>query len=1056
MSLRAGTKLGPYEIVAPLGAGGMGEVYRAHDSRLGRDVAIKVLPASRSGDQAALERFEREARAASALNHPNIVTIYDVGRAKGELGDVSYIAMELVEGTSLRQSISTGPLEIDLLAEVALQTAQALAAAHSKGIVHRDLKPENIMLTQSSGTQRGLVKILDFGLAKLDSALSQSESQSSDLTSPLMTAEGVIMGSMGYMSPEQASGQPTDFRADQFAFGAILYELATGRRAFQGPTAVETLAAIIRQEPETISQLKPEIPLPLQWAIKRCLSKKPADRYASTQDLVADLAVVRENLGAKAAVGSAERIHHLPMQRTSLVGRDRELAAVKELLLRQDVRLVVLSGPGGTGKTRLSVQVAEDVAQEFPGGVYFVSLALISDSDLVASTIAQALGTRETGGKSASEVLKERLQEVGRAPMLLILDNFEQVMSAAPLVAEMLETSPAVKILVTSRSLLRLYGEHEFSVPPLAVPGLDHLTDPATLAKSPAVALFVQRAAALKPGFALTEDNMRAVARICAHLDGLPLAIELAAARIKLLSPAAMLQRLETRLQWLTGGARDLPERQKTLRATLDWSYDLLDPAEQKLFRRMAVFVSGCTLEAAEAVSNVKNDLDADVLDAVSSLVDKSLLLQADQGGDEERFRMLETVREYALGRLAEAGEEKLTRRAHAAYCLILAEEGAAHLMSAERQAWLDRFDLDQENFRAALEWLTNTGNVKWGLRLGTALHLYWKDHASAAEGRSRLWALLNLPSAATDDREDAKTSKKKNAAKKLRAEALVAIAGSAMEQADFPFAQKVQEEALSIYREVGDPAGVAVVWNHLAVVFSNLGDFASARSAVMETIRIWQEAGDLASVAHATSNLGDLARAEGDYRAALSLHQESMAIFRRLGDRANMAWSLDHQGDVALEQGDSAKATSLYEQALEIFRDLGDKAGVARALTDLGNLACNEGAHDEALRLYAETLALFSELRETRDITRALEGIACACADAGNWERALRLAGAAVTLRQNLGTPMPPFAKAQMDRRLEAARKRLASSEAAKAWMEGARMSPQAAVDYALAKNPE
>jgi predicted ATPase len=1053
MSLRAGTKLGPYEILAPLGAGGMGEVYRAHDSRLGRDVAIKVLPATHSGDHTALDRFEREARAASALNHPNIVTIYDVGHAECEAGDISYIAMELVEGSSLRQALSSGPLEIELLVEVALQTAQALAAAHGKGIVHRDLKPENIMLGQSSGSSGSLVKVLDFGLAKLDSGIPASGTESADATSPLKTGSGMILGTTGYMSPEQASGRPVDFRSDLFSFGAILYELATGHRAFQGPTAVETLAAIIRNEPETISQLKPGIPLPLQWAIKRCLAKKPADRYASTLDLVSDLAIVRENLGAQAAEAAGVRVHNLPVQRTPLVGRNRELAGIKELLLRRDVRLVVLTGPGGTGKTRLAVQVAEDVAENFPGGVYFVPLALISDPNLVSVAIAQALGAREAGGKSAAEVLKERMHEESRLPMLLILDNFEQVMAVAPLVAELLEVSPNAKVLVTSRSLLRLYGEHEFGVPPLTVPDLGRLPGVETLAESPAIALFVQRAAALKPGFALTEDNMHAVAQICAHLDGLPLAIELAAARIKLLSPSAMLQRLQTRLQWLTGGARDLPERQKTLRATLDWSYELLQPAEQKLFRRMSVFVSGCTLEAAEAVSNAQNDLDADVLDAVASLVDKSLLVQVENGGNEERFRMLETVREYAWERLAEAGEEKLTRRAHAAYCLILAEEGATHLVSADRQVWLERFDLEQENFRAALEWLTRTRNVAWGLRLGTALHLYWKDHASAVEGRNCLWALLNLPVKLPNAEPPAQASARQVAAEKLRANALAALSSMALEQGDFPLARTVLEEALAIYRELDHLPGVVMALNHLAAVERNQNNYAPARSLVMETIRISQEAGDLVSVAHATSNLADLARAEGDYAAALSLHQECLSIYRRLGDRTGMAWSLDHQGDIALEQGDSAEARALYEQALAMFRELGEKAGIARALTDLGNLACNEGAYDKAQELYAETLSLVSELGETRDITRVLEGIACASVDAGNRERALRLAGAAAALRRDFGTPLPASAKAHLERSLEAARGGLTSGDAARAWMEGSRMTLQSAIEYALAE---
>ncbi len=1056
MSLSTGTKLGPYEILSPLGAGGMGEVYRARDTRLGRDIAIKVMREAAARNRETLARFEREARAASSLNHPNIITIYDVGQTDGVGESIAYIAMELVEGQSLREIISKGALDLEMLLEIATQTARALAAAHAKGLVHRDLKPENIMICGGEGSREGLVKILDFGLAKLDTALSGESFASAATTGPLVTEAGLILGTIGYMSPEQARGQAMDFRSDQFSLGVILYEAATGCRPFQRESLVETLASIIRDDPQPLAQLNPQIPLPLQWTIKRCLAKNPNDRFASTHDLASDLTIVRENLGTSEGEAPAAHPHNLPVQRTPLIGRDGELSALKQLVMRQDARLVVLTGPGGTGKTRLAVQAAEELVKHFPGGVYFVSLATVTDANQVAPTVGQALGLRETGSKPVVEELKEHLRGLHRGPTLLIFDNFEHVSGAAPFVAELLEATPFAKILVTSRSSLRIYGEHEFSVPPLSIPDLERLPGLETLAQNPAVSLFVQRASALKPDFVLTTENMRDVARICAHLDGLPLAIELAAARIKLLSPAAMLARLQSRLQWLTGGARDLPERQKTLRATLDWSYELLQPAEQKLFRRLSAFVGGFTLESAEAVCNPKGDLEADVLDGISSLVDKSLLQQGEQSDGEARFRMLETIREYAAGRLGESGEETATRRAHAAYYLILAEEGSPHLMGARRQSWLNRFDLEHENIRAALEWLTHAGNAEWGLRLGVALQLYWKEHARPAEGREFLRALLNRPVAKAKAEAPDQTATRDSARKKLRANALTALSGFAIEQADWNFARKMLEEALVIYRELDDLSGVGMALNHLAVVLRDQGDYAEARALFMETVRLWQEAGDLVSVAHSKSNLADVARAQGDFPAALTLHQECLSIYRELGDHASMAWSLDHQGDVALEQGDRASARSLYEQALAMFRELNDKAGIARTLTDLGNLACNENAHEKSWPLYAEALALFSELSETRDITRVLEGMACAGADAGNGERALRLAGAAAALRQSFGTPLSSATKAHLERKLEAARAKLATGDAARAWMEGSRMTSQAAVEYALRDGQE
>jgi predicted ATPase len=1015
----------------------MGEVYRARDTRLGREVAVKVLAEGKARDPRALIRFEQEARSASALNHPNIITIYDIGRCRCGQSSISYIAMELVAGHSIRQLVSAGPVPIKKLLNIAVQLAEALAAAHERGIVHRDLKPENIMLSGAAGSQPELVKILDFGLAKLDTPGSSGER--SGITSSLTpeTQPGTIMGTAAYMSPQQASGQEVDFRTDQFSLGAILYEMATGKRAFARSTGVETMVAVIREEPESIGHQNPEIPPPLQWTIKRCLAKNPDERFASTRDLARDLAIVRDHLGEARPEAPLAPRHNLPTQRTPLIGREKALLTAKQLLLRGDVRLVTLTGPGGTGKTRLALQVAEEVLEHFEGGVCFVPLASITDPGLVVPTIAQALGVRETTGTPLLDDLKGHLRHSHHKASLLLLDNFEQVASAAPQVAGLLEASATIKILVTSRAVLHVYGEHEFPVPPLALPDLNLSPDAEALSRCPAVALFLQRATALRREFALTQENVRAVAEICARLDGLPLAIELAAARIKLLPPAAMLARLQSRLQLLTGGSRDLPERQQTLRAAVGWSYELLDAAEQKLFRRMSVFVGGCTLEAAEAVCNAAGDLGADPLDGIASLADKSLLQQSEPADGEARFRMLETIREYALERLADSGEEAETRRAHAAYCLVLAEEGGGKVVGMERREWLNRFNLEQDNFRAALDWLTATGGAEWGMRLGCALNLYWQDHAHPAEGRDRLRAILNLPSAA--------------ARTKTRARALLVL-GGLTQQLDPPFSRLAAEEGKEISRELGDKTSVAIATTHIGVSYRDQGNLEAARAVFMETVRLWGEAGDQLSVARATSNLADVVRAQGDYETARSLHQGCLSIFRQLGDRAGTAWSLNHQGDVAREQGDAEAAGSLYEEALAIFRESGERTGIARSLTDLAILACEKGMHARAQRLYAEALALFCEIGETKHTARVLEYIACTAARQGFWDRALRVAGAAAGLRQRFGFPLPPSAKADLDRSLEPARVSLATSAAATAWMEGSAMPPEAAIQFALA----
>ena len=373
---------------------------------------------------------------------------------------------------------------------------------------------------------------------------------------------------------------------------------------------------------------------------------------------------------------------NVPVQRTGFVGRQKEVVGAKELLLRPDVSLVTITGPGGIGKTRLSVQVASDLAEHFSGGTHFVSLSPLNDPGFIASTIVQALGIRESGGQPPLQLLKEHLQHSLRGPTLLVLDNFEHLLQAVPGVAELLAVDSTLKILVTSRAPLHIYGEYEFPVPPLALPDPHSVVPLEILSQYAAVALFVQRAMAAKPDFELNSENAAAVTEICARLDGLPLAIELAAARIKVLSPSSMRTRLSSRLQLLTGGPRDMPQRQQTLRAAMDWSYDLLSLGEQKLFRRLSVFVGGCTLEGAEAVCDTKGDLDLDLLEGMASLVDKSLVLQIEQARDESRFVMLETIREYALEKLDASGEEVVDQASRAAYCLVLAEEEATEAIA--------------------------------------------------------------------------------------------------------------------------------------------------------------------------------------------------------------------------------------------------------------------------------------------------------------------------------------------------------------------------------------
>ncbi len=1023
MALASGTKLGPYEIVELLGAGGMGEVYRARDARLDRSVAIKILPAAFSEDRDRLHRFEEEARSASALNHPNIITIHELGQE----GSTHYIAMELVEGKTLRDLLVCGLLPIRKAIEIAAQVADGLTKAHEAGIAHRDLKPENLMVSHD-----GFVKILDFGLAKLASPGGEQP----DMCATLQTTPGLFLGTVEYMSPEQASGQQLDFRADQFSFGLVLYEMVTGKRAFQRSTAAETLVAILREQAAPVGVQNPDAPAPLCWAIERCLAKEPEERYVSTRDLARELAAIRDRFTEKPVQQAEIRATNLPAQRTGFVGREKEVAAAKELLLRQNVRLVTITGPGGIGKTRLAVQAASGLVERFPGGTHFVPLSSLSDPGLVASAIVQTLGIREAGGQSPLEILKKNLQDSWRTPMLLLLDNFEHLVQAAPTVAELLATGPNLKIMVTSRAALHVYGEHEFPVPPLALPDSRSMSSVEVLSQCPAVALFVQRAAAAKPDFELNPENAPAIAEICARLDGLPLAIELAAARVKVLSPSSMLTRLSSRLQLLTGGSRDLPQRQQTLRAAMDWSYDLLSAAEQKLFRRLSVFVGGCNLEGVEAVCDTKSDLDLDLLDGMASMVDKSLVQQVEQARGESRFMMLETIREYALEKLEANGEEALTKRAHAAYCLVLAEE-ATEQSGAEAAEWLVRLGFEHDNFRAALEWLTQTKDVHWGLRLGTALFRFWEIREFLAEGRDRLGRLLKLTGAATPT--------------KLRMRALFAAGVLAGEQGDYASADTLLSQSQDIAHELGDRTGIAVSLNALAVFARDRGDVAIAHALFESSLGLWRELGDQKAVARALSNLANVLKLQGDYERARSLYAECLAIFRGLGDRTGVAWSLNYQGDVARDQGDSAGAQVLYEQGLVIFRELGDRWGIAGTLADLGSLAREQGDYPTARSLYGESIKLFQELEHKRGVARLLECFACAAAGQLQAERSLRLAGAAAALRQNIGAPLTPAEQAKLEAALEPPRQALTNTVGATAWLEGWALPLEKAIEEVL-----
>jgi predicted ATPase/class 3 adenylate cyclase len=629
---------------------------------------------------------------------------------------------------------------------------------------------------------------------------------------------------------------------------------------------------------------------------------------------------------------------NLPIQPNPLVGREAELVAVSDLLLHQDVRLVTLTGVGGTGKTRLALQVAAEALDRFEDGAFFVDLAPLADPALVLPTIAATLGVREAGGSSLRDSLVAYL--TGKH-LLLILDNFEHLLAASSVVADLLAACAELKVLATSRAPLHVRAEREFPVPAMALPDTERLPELDRLAEVAAVTLFVQRAQAAKPDFALTTENAAAVAELSVRLDGLPLAIELAAARIKLLPPLALLARLERRLPVLTGGPRDLPARQRTLRDTIVWSYDLLSPEEQTLFRRQAVFAGGSTLEATEAVANSNGDLD--VFAVLAALVDHSLLRQSEGADGEPRFVMLETIREFGLERLAESDDDVIRER-HARYFLALVEQLRPQIDSREGKAVLARLDAEHPNLRAALTWAIEHTDADLGVRLGAALWKFWYVRGDLGEASSWLERLFTLPGASPPG---------------ARADALYGAGWFAEYRGEHALAEAHGEEALQCARKAADPLRTAMALGLLGGLAHNRGDFGAARQRNEEALAYAREAGNPHFIAMFAQGLGGITTDQGDHERAAAYFDEALTIWRARSDPWAVGIALLNVGKSARALGELCHGAMTYREALTLFADHGDRAKVASCLEGLGHLAAVGGMPERAVHLFgaAETL---------------------------------------------------------------------------------------------------
>ncbi|GEM_PF-2032203 len=945
--------LGPFRPIEPLGHGGMGEVWRAFDDHLERDVAIKRLPPAFTDHPTKTERFRREARLIASLDHPNIAGVHAL--LNTDAGDL-LLVMECVEGENLSARLQRSALDPREAVAVGLQIARALEAAHSQGVIHRDLKPSNIMLHE------GRVKVLDFGLAKQIDG---------DDDVPL-TRAGVPMGTPGYMSPEQAMGLEVDSRTDVFGFGALLAECFMGERALQG-TSLEP----------SLNSMPASVPALARSLCHRCLQLDAKARPHSMTDVRESLQAIMRGEGNPAP--EQRQGTGTPAPLTSFIGRDQELADLGQLLSER--RLITLLGPGGSGKSRLAMEATGTFAEP----VSFVELSGLADGKAVPQAVLAALDLGD-GGLSAENLAAE----LATRSVLIVLDNCEHLLTAcADMAAALLRAGPAVRVLATSREPLGLSGEQVFPVKPLSLPEPGE-SAPAALARTESVRLFIERAQLADRSFVLDAQNGAAVSLVCRSLDGIPLAIELAAARTRVLPVEELAARLDDMFQLLSGGTSGGPSHHATLRAMVDWSHDRLSGPERRLFRRLAVFSGAFPLEAIETICSDDAMPAVHILSLLPALVDKSLVV-ADRRGQRTRYRLLDTLRHYAREQLVASGEEATWVRRHATAHYALAAEAEQRQDRADRGAFFEELDTRRIDLEAALSaHRLDPDLYEDGVRAACSLFEWWLSRGHMDSAAAQLNALIGLDS-------------------------------------ELPPALRA-----NLHRVTG-------------VVAHRRGDVARAEQLFFQSLELAQQAGDRRQQGLAHRQLGFLFAHEQRFADSAAHMEPALQLARETGDERWASNLLNDMGMLALYEGRLQDAEWLYSESLALRSKLEDAWGVAGSLGNLGEIAAKLGQTSLARERLNQSLNSFWQLRDKRSVVESFEMSASLEAMTGQPARCAVLAGAAQAARTAFGFIQPKAEVEPYAEDLALARQELGDEAFELAFQRGAAMELKDAVAFAL-----